>query len=219
MKKRRWLLLLFLPVTLLAGVFYYNREIKSFICESGCNPAIDQSLTVMVGGKVRLATREVVDLLKVYPEVGSFTLTEKGWGNLQLQLKPKKPLFSVKKRGWYYHYDWDGRFAEKSREQKFPTLEANTFDDETLKGLKILFFFAKLEPAAQALIRDRDLLISVPGMTVKFPLSDDYRLLIAKYFYIKNNMLLEVKKNLVVNNETPITMDLRYLRPIAFKNE
>jgi len=125
----------------------------------------------------------------------------------------------VKRGGWYYHYDWNGRFVEKSTDKIFPTLEARDFNDDVVKGLRILFFFAKLESTYTAQIVDGSLLVSTPEIIVKFPLEDDYQLLITKYYYIRNNMLPEVKKNLVVNNQTPITMDLRYLRPIAYINE
>ena len=206
-------------VVVVGAGFYYDRKINSFVCKSDCNPQVSQALEVLVKTRVRLAPAAVAELLKNQPEIGNFTVTEKGWGNLQLLVVKKKPLFSVKKGGWYYHYDWDGRFVEKTKEQKFVFLEARSFDNSVLNGLRLLFFFTKLESTYTAQIIDDSLLVSTPETVVKFPLEDDYQLLITKYYYIKNNMLSEVKKSLVVNSETPITMDLRYLRPIAFKNE
>lgn len=208
---------MFLIITVIfVGIIYYNRQIKSITCDN-CSEAINKSLVFLSGERARLVSDRVLGILKPYPEIGSFVITEKGWGNLQLRLENKKPLFSVKQGSWYYHYDWEGRFANKTTDQKHPTLIAPNFNEEVVKGLRIVFFFAKLETINTAEIIGHDLIISTPEIKVVFPLIDDYRLLIAKYYYIKNNMIDEVKKNLVVNNETPITIDLRYQRPIAYR--
>ena len=220
MRKVKWLGLVFMVVIGLGvGYFYYNRRVSHFVCTPDCDQSINQALAALDKTKVRLVPQAVSELLKSHSEIGNFTISERGWGNLELKLEAKKPLFSVKRGGWYYHYDWNGRFVEKSTDKIFPTLEARDFNDDVVKGLRILFFFAKLESTYTAQIVDDSLLVSTPEIIVKFPLENDYQLLITKYYYIRNNMLPEVKKNLVVNNQTPITMDLRYLRPIAYKNE
>lgn len=215
--KKLSILLFFLIAILSIGSIYYNRKINSFVCEVDCNPDISRALAQMTGTRVRLAPQSVSQFLKSYSKIGSFTIKEKGWGNLEISLVSKKPIFSVKRASWYYHYDWDGRFAEKSKDQQFPTLTAKNLDNEIIKGLRTLFFFAKLETVYTAEVVNRDLVISTPDIKVIFPLVDNYRLLIAKYYYIKNSMLDEIKNNLVVNNKTPITIDLRYQRPIAYK--